>query len=80
MFMVYKLTISCRNDDSLYASKVKTGGYGTVSEYIRELVRLDQRIEFARADSAQRQQSVRPSVSDYPMTYSTRRVNIEAFY
>lgn len=32
-------------------SKVRTGVYGSVSEYIRELIRLDQRIEFARLDA-----------------------------
>ena len=62
--MVYKLTISMPETMIHYMhQKVKTGGYGTVSEYIRELVRLDQRIEFARADTNQRRQSVRPRVS-----------------
>jgi putative addiction module CopG family antidote len=45
-------------------NKVKSGGYGSVSEYIRELVRLDQRIEFARADAAQRGQNERPRMSE----------------
>ena len=30
--------------------RVRTGGYGTVSEYIRELIRIDQRFELARVE------------------------------
>jgi len=63
--MVYKLTISMPETMIHYMhDKVKTGGYGTVSEYIRELVRLDQRIEFARADAVKRPQSVRRRMSE----------------
>ena len=31
--------------------KISTGGYGTISEYIRELIRGDQRTEQARFDA-----------------------------
>jgi Arc/MetJ-type ribon-helix-helix transcriptional regulator len=32
--------------------KVRTGGYGSVSEYIRELIRLDQRMDLVRLDQS----------------------------
>jgi antitoxin ParD1/3/4 len=31
--------------------KIKTGGYGTISEYVRELIRTDQRLEQTRFES-----------------------------
>jgi Arc/MetJ-type ribon-helix-helix transcriptional regulator len=51
--MPYKVTISVPEIMMRYVHhKVRTAGYGTVSEYIRELIRLDQRIEIASADAA----------------------------
>ncbi len=45
--------------------KVDGGGYGSVSEYIRELIRVDQRAELERFDQAiERQRSrIPPSLS-----------------
>lgn len=40
-------------------SKVRIGVYGSVSEYIRELIRLDQRIELARRDAIHEQNADR---------------------
>ncbi len=52
IFMNNRVTISMPYVMFKYIdSKVKTGNYGSVSEYIRELIRLDQRIEFARLDA-----------------------------
>jgi antitoxin ParD1/3/4 len=31
--------------------KIKTGGYGTISEYVRELIRTDQRLEHTRFEA-----------------------------
>jgi len=39
--------------------RLETGGYRTVSEYIRDLVRIDQRAELARLDAAIEQQQRR---------------------
>lgn len=31
-------------------SRVRSGGYGTISEYLRELIRIDQRFEIAKRE------------------------------
>ena len=31
--------------------KINAGGYGTISEYVRELIRTDQRVEQSRFDA-----------------------------
>lgn len=50
--MNYRITISMPNVMYHYIdNKVRTGHYGSTSEYIRELIRLDQRIELARRDA-----------------------------
>lgn len=41
------------------SEKVRNGGYSTVSEYIRELIRLDQRLELARVDPVNERQADR---------------------
>lgn len=41
--------------------KAGSGGYGSVSEYIRELIRLDQRMELARLDAVVARQTNPPS-------------------
>ena len=47
--MTRKLSISMPDTvaDYMYG-RLRTGGYGTISEYVRELVRLDQRFELLR--------------------------------
>jgi len=50
--------------------KVRSGDYGSVSEYVRELIRLDQRTEFARREAAierqiQFERGHRPAQYDY---------------
>lgn len=58
--------------------KIRKEGYGTISEYIRELIRMDQRLELARQDEAIGRQSARvgsgPSVSQEPghVSYPSR--------
>lgn len=46
-----KLTISVPDLVGNFVDyKIRTCGYGSVSEYIRELIRLDQRFDLARMD------------------------------
>ncbi len=48
-----KMTISVPNLVGKFVDyKVRTGGYGSVSEYIRELIRLDQRMDLVRLDQS----------------------------
>ena len=47
--MIAKLSISLPKSLEDYARwRVRNGGYGSISEYFRELVRVDQRLEIAR--------------------------------
>ncbi len=39
--------------------RVRNAGYGSSSEYIRELIRIDQRLELARMDAALEQKADR---------------------
>lgn len=40
-------------------SRVRHGGYGSISEYVRELVRLDERFEILRANQPGRLDDLR---------------------
>ena len=43
--MITKLSISLPESLEKFArEQVRTGGYGSISEYLRELIRLDQRL------------------------------------
>jgi antitoxin ParD1/3/4 len=43
--MITKLSISLPQSLEQFArEQVRTGGYGSISEYLRELIRLDQRL------------------------------------
>jgi Arc/MetJ-type ribon-helix-helix transcriptional regulator len=47
--MIAKLSISLPKSLEDYARwRVRNGGYGSISEYFRELVRVDQRFEIAK--------------------------------
>ena len=53
--MMAKMTISLPESVRAYIQeKVQKDGYGTVSEYIRELVRSDQKAETAKTKTALR--------------------------
>ena len=49
--MISKISISMPTSLEEYArSRVRNGGYGSISEYFRELVRLDQRFDTAKRE------------------------------
>jgi Arc/MetJ-type ribon-helix-helix transcriptional regulator len=49
--MTVRITISIPEGLEQYARlRVKYGGYGSISEYFRELVRIDQRFELAKRE------------------------------
>ncbi|MBK7935479.1 MAG: hypothetical protein IPK01_18805 [Acidobacteria bacterium] len=49
--MISKSSISMPKSLEEYArSRVRNGGYGSISEYFRELVRLDQRFDTAKRE------------------------------
>lgn len=59
--MTTTITISIPDSLRKYINyKVRTGCYHSVSEYMRDLIRLDQRIELAQREAARRQ-SVDPA-------------------
>lgn len=53
--MMSKVTISLPDSvRGFILEKVQKDGYGTVSEYIRELVRSDQKADIARSEKSRR--------------------------
>lgn len=49
--MIIKLSISMpKSLDDFARSRVRQGGYGSISEYFRELVRIDQRYDTAKRE------------------------------
>ncbi len=67
--MLRKLTISVPDLVGKFVDyKVRTCGYGSVSEYIRELIRLDQRFHLAQLD-----QTLIPSEQSYDEQRRPRR-------
>ncbi len=49
--MITKISISMPKSLEEFArSRVCHGGYGSISEYLRELIRLDQRFEIAKRE------------------------------
>ena len=69
--MIAKLSISLPKSLEDYARlRVRNGGYGSISEYFRELVRLDQRLEIAKHD---RHPPNRLERQPRPLASATRR-------
>ena len=61
--MISKISISMPKSLEEYARlRVTHGGYGSISEYFRELVRIDQRFELAKRQQAD-QSGQRPLAS-----------------
>jgi antitoxin ParD1/3/4 len=60
-----KITISMPEKMQKFVErKVKEGSYGSVSEYFRELVRLDERLDLARQEAARNESLIRSESSN----------------
>lgn len=75
--MIIKLSISLPETMAKYARwRVRTGGYGSISEYFRELVRIDTRFERERVQQEKRLEAeaaaVRPNSTREDQLYSVR--------
>lgn len=49
--------------------RLRTGGYGSISEYVRELVRLDERFELLRGNAPHRKDNLPQVDQRWPRRY-----------
>ena len=49
--------------------RLRTGGYGSISEYVRELVRLDERFELLRGNASHRKDNLPQVDQRWPPRY-----------
>ncbi|HEV8592406.1 MAG TPA: hypothetical protein VGQ55_09915, partial [Pyrinomonadaceae bacterium] len=75
-YMITKLSISMPKSLEEFARwRVRTGGYGSISEYFRELVRVDQRFIVAKQEQNRQQKQEdgpRPLASAARHPFDTR--------